>query len=925
MKNLKKVLAFVIVFTMMLGLSVSASVFPDVDDSASYAEAVTILDSLGIMYGDDNGNFRPDDTITRAEVATVVVRALGLEDAAAGAKGATQFDDVAADHWATGYINLATQKGIIAGYGDGTFGPEDPVTYEQVTKMIVAALGYTPKAENNGGYPTGYLVIASQEGIAKGAAGSNGEPAKRSTVARLVFNALDVNLMEQTGFKVGEPEYEVVDKTLLTDCLNVDKYEGIVTATYLTKGTNVEDKSITIKYSHVNNEKLSDTDTFVEGKDVDAASLYGMSVVAYVQEDEATGDDTIVAIAAKSGKNNTITLDYSAVEDATVAEDEDGDAVVSKVEYFAKATDKSTTKIEIADDYSELYNGRAGDVEEWLETPEPGSVTFIDNNNDDEYDYILVYAYTANYVVDSIDTAKNRVETKEGRISEIDIDDEETITSFFNADGSAASFEDIEVGDTLTIIENAPIVMVYISKTVIEGSVDEERTDANGEAVYTIAGSEYKVAGEDLTINVGDEGTFYLNIDNRIVAKDTTATVAADKYAYAYAAAVESGIGGAAAQIKFLAADGTWKTLDLAKKVTVYTDGEGSLKTTIPTSGSVDLGALTITKSGTSYTATVNYALFQYDVNSAGAINRIYVAGDARNDDSIFTLDYSREDAVYSEKSGKVGSVYLGEDTLVYSVPAKDTAPADEDEIKLVSAAAIFQDGNEYDIDVYDNDDAPAVIVVYGAESGINMMSNIILVTRVTATTNAAGTRIQKIYGLQGGEEVSGETSEDGVTYVNADGEALEGGAVAAGDIIIISQDAAGAIEKIYTIVDMEDIQSIIAGDADAFYASFDADEYTTDVFGFVADKKNGRITLTNGLGGEEVADLTGETASISLSKANVYSVNLNRATPSFGLASASDVTAEDRSGKDANWLYVHMYDETAIDAVIYTIELGEY
>ena len=920
MKNLKKVLAFVIVFTMMLGLSVSASVFPDVDDNASYAEAVTILDSLGIMYGDDNGNFRPEDTITRAEVATVVVRALGLDDAAAGAKGATQFNDVAADHWATGYINLATQKGIISGYGDGTFGPEDPVTYEQVTKMIVAALGYTPKADNNGGYPTGYLVIASQEGIAKGAAGSNGEPAKRSTVARLVFNALDVNLMEQTGFKVGEPEYEVVDKTLLTDCLNVDKYDGIVTATYLTKGTNVEDKSITIKYSHVNNEKVSDSDTFVEGADVDAASLYGMAVVAYVQEDEATGDDTIVAIAAKSGKNNVIVLDYSAVEDVTIVSEEDED-YVTKVEYFAKESDKSTTKIEIADTYSELYNGRAGDVEEWLDDPEPGSVTFIDNNNDDEYDYILVYAYTANYVVDSIDTAKNRVESKEGRISEIDIDDEDTITSFFNADGTAASFEDIEVGDVLTIIENAPIVMVYISKTVIEGSVDEERTDANGEAVYTISGSEYKVADEDLAVNVGDEGKFYLNIDNRIVAKDTTATVAADKYAYAYAAAVESGIGGAAAQIKFLAADGTWKTLDLAKKVTVYTDGVGTLKTTIPTSGSVDLGVVTIAKSGTSYTAAVNYTLFQYDVNSAGAINRIYVAGSTRNDDSIFTLDYSREDAVYSAKSVKLGSVYLGENTLVYSAPARDAAPADEDDIKLVSASAMFQDGNEYDIDVYDNDDAPAVIVVYGAESGIDLMSNILLVTRVTATTNAQGTRIQKIYGLQDGEEVYGETSEDGVTYVDADGEEVEG-AVAAGDIVIFSFDAAGAIEKIYTIMDLSDVEDIIAGDADAFYATFDADEITADAFGFVAEKKNGRIALTNGLDGEDVVDFTGEAASISLSKANVYGVNLNRATPKFSLASASDVTAEDRSGKDANWLYVHMYDDVVIDAVVYTIEL---
>ena len=64
MKNLEKVLAFVVVFAMMFTFAVSANTFPDVPETASYAEAVNILSSLGLMIGDENGNFHPDTILT---------------------------------------------------------------------------------------------------------------------------------------------------------------------------------------------------------------------------------------------------------------------------------------------------------------------------------------------------------------------------------------------------------------------------------------------------------------------------------------------------------------------------------------------------------------------------------------------------------------------------------------------------------------------------------------------------------------------------------------------------------------------------------------------------------------------------------------------------------------------------------------------
>ena len=75
MKNLKKVLALVIALTMVLTTVAFAS-YPDVDANANYASAVELLSALEILQGDENGNFNPDNTITRAEYAAVVCRAL---------------------------------------------------------------------------------------------------------------------------------------------------------------------------------------------------------------------------------------------------------------------------------------------------------------------------------------------------------------------------------------------------------------------------------------------------------------------------------------------------------------------------------------------------------------------------------------------------------------------------------------------------------------------------------------------------------------------------------------------------------------------------------------------------------------------------------------------------------------------------------
>ena len=122
MNNLKKQILSVAVATstVLSFVPVSMASIPADVQGTRYEEPVQILSALNIMVGDENGAYRLDDTIIRSEVAKMAIHALGLEDAAESSKGQTMFDDVSAEHWANGYINLAVSQGIIEGDGDGT-------------------------------------------------------------------------------------------------------------------------------------------------------------------------------------------------------------------------------------------------------------------------------------------------------------------------------------------------------------------------------------------------------------------------------------------------------------------------------------------------------------------------------------------------------------------------------------------------------------------------------------------------------------------------------------------------------------------------------------------------------------------------------------------------------------------------------------
>ncbi|MCL2351487.1 MAG: Ig-like domain-containing protein [Firmicutes bacterium] len=113
-----------------------ANVFRDVDPNAWYAQAVNYLASRGIIVGYGDGTFKPNQTITRAELAVIVSKYLGLANTSTSA-----FPDVQSGHWAAGYINSAYAQGIVVGYPDGMYRPDNKITRAETIVIINRMFG----------------------------------------------------------------------------------------------------------------------------------------------------------------------------------------------------------------------------------------------------------------------------------------------------------------------------------------------------------------------------------------------------------------------------------------------------------------------------------------------------------------------------------------------------------------------------------------------------------------------------------------------------------------------------------------------------------------------------------------------------------------------------------------------------------------
>lgn len=219
-------------------------------------DSVNTLIMLGLVsgYPEDN-TYRPENAVTRAEMAKLMVVALGEDGKLTEAsKKASKFKDMQG-HWAYGYVNIASELGIINGYTNGTFGPNNTVTYAEATAMIIRALDYeSVVSKSTEVWPNNYinqaknLSLYSQVGTINSSDG-----AQRGNIAIMLWNMLRTGVctpigQNSSGIIYGEGEKLLNNKmtkfTYFEDIIinDIDFDDDFETAEIKLKG----DKTITV-------------------------------------------------------------------------------------------------------------------------------------------------------------------------------------------------------------------------------------------------------------------------------------------------------------------------------------------------------------------------------------------------------------------------------------------------------------------------------------------------------------------------------------------------------------------------------------------------------------------------------------------------------------------------------------------------------
>jgi len=895
MKNLKKVLALVTVVAVLLTCvpAVFASDYSDVSDNASYAEAVEMLSKLGIFAGYEDGTFQPDKNITRAEAAAVITRFLAQEETAKTMAGATIFTDMGEAQWATGYVNFGVQKGYIQGMGDGTFRPNDPVTYEQIVKMIVAALGYTLKAEDLGGYPSGYLSVASQEEITKGTSGANGA-APRSTVARLLYNALDVSKMQVDKYiSNGDKEYTEYGKTVLKEDHKVDKYVAIVGNTSMVNMQDTkEDPTVDLYYTEKNGTKSIDntvigTANRIRVGESNALKYLGYMVTAYVREDEVTGKDTIIAITPKTNKNDVLTVSAANIDKYER----------NTVFYWKnKDADKKATEIEL-NDPTVITNNNSGSPSD-LNGEINGVVTFIsyDGNTNNGYEFVIISSYDAEFVIDEIDAENYTISAIQESITgvsagvyNVDPEDDDAVYTYIK-DGKTVSFEDLEEGDTVSVIadRDEKNIVFYVSSAKATGAVT--KASSTTPVKYTIDGTAYE-AKDGVEIAVADEGTFYVNVDGIIVYADTTSD-AEGNYGYFIAADSKPSFGKDYWSIEFVDENGNDVKATLAARVKV---GTGVVESKSKKQEDIDLTKLF--KDGPQ--------LFKYDTNSSGDITKIILADpNADKTGKKFSLagDYAEDEVTYSAKTGRAGKFEFDDTTVVFSVKEKFE---DADDVTVSTVKALFEDGEfapafkAYDMAT--NSKVVGAIVVTGASDNVDESAHVVIVTSVS-NVKFGEEKGYVIEGIQNGQAVSFNVceEEEALNETSADPEDLQ-----KGDVIMVAE----GVDYVTNIELKAQVAAQTPQKGDPYDVS--KSRKARDIRNYVTARTNNDLTLANG---EEI-NVSGARFTL------VGTTGANTIVKASSVGAISLIKGKSYNSKDFSYfVYLRVYDDDVVDVVIYEV-----
>lgn len=907
MRNLKKVLALVVAFSMMLSVVAFAD-YADVAEDASYADAVELLSALDIIKGDDLGNFNPDKTITRAEFAAVVCRALGYGDVT----GVNNFVDVPADHWAAGVIGYAAQLGIVNGYGDNKFGPEDNVTYDQAVKMLVVALGFENVAQRKGGYPSGYLAVASQYKITSGVKATTEAP--RATVAQLVYNALSTPKMDQTSFGTYNEKWEVLDgkggrdyATLLTD-RDIYIATGVV-------GTKDGDKikfKVTEDSDDLEFKKNSDSSVFGETFYINGSYIEdykNQNVTVYV---EKNSNDYYVLAVTSSADGETLAINSDDIKEY--------DTKNNKVTYYTSADSSNTKTIKLAkairiEKNEKLVNdsGTASDLQDALKNLDDAEVLFVENSGDSEYDAALITVYT-NSRVTEVNTDKDYIIVDEGRIN-FDFEDEDDTIVLVDDKGAEIGLKDLKKDDVVAyFFDNQRtkydyIKIVKLSNSAITGTV-KSTSKKNGKNYVTIDGTKYEVASSCDELKTEDEGTFYIGMTGKIV--DFEGTSSNDDYAYILEASLsDKSFSDDVWSLKLLTAKNGVVTYDLTEDAsTAFATYKSGLKGN--TAAAAD--KYTYKKAVEDKDLGNTARLITFKTNSKGEIKSFEKA------DTPTGAGFETVKGTYNANAQSVARKSLEDDAVIYDLTATKV-----DNVYATDINYLVDDGDYEGFVLKNKDNEYVAFVVTDGAAVLSDDNGFAIVTDVDKST-ADGEDLYEVSYIQDGEEGTVTFNDNSTLVKNVTGKDSDYENLTTGDVIMFNASADGIVNS-YAILAKIDANGLLAVNDTALAAFSEDNEF---YYGYIDNTKklNGK--------GETVDLIAGSNKPVSVSvltSANKYtydddnSRNINIVNGDLFGTDNTDYKVityvKDKDGKDtttvqsvaATMMFVRAVNGTVVDA----------
>lgn len=965
-KNLKKVISSVAALTMVASSVAAFAVdFPDVESTASYAQAVQELSALDVISGYEDGTFGPDKLVTRAEITKMIVDALAERSSAEASTESTKFADVSADHWAKGYINQGVADGFIAGMSDTEFDPDANVTYVQAQKMLVSAIGYETYAQAQGGWPIGYKTYAASLDITKGISGiKDSTELTRAQVAQMIDNAMDTPLCVIASWKpewngTKTPNLETRDgkegrayETLFTEKHDAYKVYGRVTET--SKTGSVDTDKVTFQVEKADNfddqEVKADSpvseDMYIgDSKADNYLRTYSQALIQKNDDDEFT----ILSIAAAAA-NKSVTV---------ASEDFDENKSTDEALYFFPAgTTKGSTKYQLDKDVKIYINGvesskSIAELRDYLDKNETASVTLQketetgSTSTSAKYNTIMVSSYVTAIVDEVIDktneTSVNFDTYSSGIQAKMTVNkDDDNYTYSFKLDGKDIEAKDLQPNDVLNIaydttdlFRKSSFYDVIVTRNVVDGVKCTSRNDSKGE--YTIGGTKYKAAeGMDIDVETSTEYSLYLDHFGRIAKADENSV--SKNYGVLKNIYKKAG-GDYMAQI--ITKKGTEEEYKVdsdkvneyatyLKYATFYSDAKKENKIdTTKKDWQSKVVAFDEPKYSTSQPKSVAYPeqVVEYSVSSSS--NKITIKNGG-------VIAPTAADAEYKESGNKIGSVKMADSTVILDLSEVDT----KDSYSVVSS---LNDGSNYVAYGYDKSKSDNtyrfVIITEGTSSVFNSETQLAIFNGSEVIDKDGDKTAYNL--VVNGEEKQFVLDDDVVITGNA-GKTVAEDAFDEGDVLVYATNSEGYISRIYSVFAAQNVlngssfedfrtnafkkQSSVLADTKFADLLSDDDNDVNVVFGPVVDKSGSNITIgtvTTNAEGKYVVNYD-EGLEVNYSNAKIYTYDFaarsdnSRVLLDEGIASTPDVNAAKTTvgGQDI----LNLEHEDVIDDVVFAV-----